>query len=96
MFAGIWNGTLKTLNFGKYNEIITQYKNDFNMSEWVLTGIAISTILLFFGIIIAIVVIFIRKHTNLRNKIETQEEMLEQLAEEKEQLIQEQNLLRGM
>ena len=95
MFAGIWNGTLKTLNFGKYNEIITQYKNDFNMSEWVLTGIAISTILLFFGIIIAIVVIFIRKHTNLRNKIETQEEMLEQLAEEKEQLIQEQNLLRG-
>ena len=89
MFTGIWNGALKTFNITKYREIIDFYKNDFKMSEWLLTGTAIATLGVILGITITIIVIILKKHTNLIKKIEAQEEMLEKITEEKEQLVVE-------
>lgn len=76
---GIWNGIKKIFNIPQYYDIIKHYQEDFSISEWVLTVIAVGTLLIIIGIIIGFIAFFLKKHMKWRKKIINQEELLEEI-----------------
>ena len=79
MFDGIWKGIVNLFNFPQYYYIIKNYANDFNTSEWLLTGIAIICLVIVIGSIIGLIVFFLKKHMKWRKKIIDQDELLKQI-----------------
>lgn len=99
IFGGLWKGIVNIFNIPEYYYIIQQYANDFKMSEWLLTGIAIICMLIVIGAIIGILTFFLKKHMKWRKKIINQEELLKQidtLNDEVEGLVDEKMKLLSM
>ena len=78
-FVGLWNGIINIFNIPEYYNIIQHYKEDFSMSEWVLTGLAIMALLVVVGSAIGIILFFVRKHAKWRQKILDQEQLLKEI-----------------
>ncbi len=98
-FSGIFNGMKETFNFNGYKDILVHYKNDFNISEWILVGVAITAMIAIIGIIIFLIVFFVKKTAGLRKKVLDQDELLEQidnLNEQVENLVDEKMKLMDM
>lgn len=92
MIMGIFTGVQKVFNIPAYNELIKQYKNDFSISEWLLTGLAIIVLIAIIAVIALIIAFFIKKHMKWRKKILDQEELLaeiDNLNREVETLVDE-------
>lgn len=92
MGTGIFTGVQKIFNIGEYYNIIEDYKNEFSISEWVLTGMAITALVLIIGTVLLAIVFFLKKHMKWRKKIIDQEELLaeiDNLNREVENLVDE-------
>ena len=61
IIVGLWNGIIRIFNIPEYYNIIQHYKEDFSMSEWFLTGLAIIALLVVVGSVIGMVVLFLKK-----------------------------------
>ena len=79
MLNGIWKGIVNLFNFPQYYYIIKNYANDFNTSEWLLTGIAIICLVIVIGSIIGLIVFFLKKHMKWRKKIIHLDQLLKQI-----------------
>ena len=79
IFGGLWNGIVNIFNLPRYWGIIQHYANDFQVSEWFLTGLAIICMLIIIGGIVGILVFFLKRHMKWRKKIVDQEELLKQI-----------------
>ena len=92
VLVAIYEGLKNTFNIPKYYSLIKQYQNDFQISEWFLTGLAILSLAAIIGFAIAIIMLFLKKHMRLRKKIMNQEELLQEidsLNKEVETLVDE-------
>ena len=92
IFGGLWNGIVKIFNVPEYYKIVKHYQQDFSMSEWFLTGLAIIAILVIIGAVVGIIALFLRRHMKWRKKIIDQEELLKQidsLNKQVEELVEE-------
>ena len=99
IFGGLWRGILNIFNIPEYYYIIQHYANDFQKSEWLLTGLAIICMVIVVGAIIGIIVFFLKRHMKWRKKIIDQEELLKQidsLNEQVEELVDEKMKLLSM
>ena len=79
VLIAIYEGLKNTFNIPKYYSLIKQYQNDFQISEWFLTGLAILSLAAIIGFAIAIIMLFLKKHMRLRKKIMNQEELLQEI-----------------
>lgn len=92
IIGGIGKGILNIFNIPEYYAIVKHYANDFQQSEWLLTGLAIICMIVVVGAIIGVLVFFLKKHLKWRKKIVNQEELLQQidtLNEQVEELVDE-------
>lgn len=99
ILGGLGKGIVNIFNFSAYYAIVKHYANDFNQSEWFLTGLAIICMLIVIGSIIGIIIFFLKKHVKWRRKIINQEELLNQidnLNEQVEELVDEKMKLLSM
>ncbi len=99
IFGGLWKGILNIFNIPEYYYIIQNYANDFKVSEWFLTGLAIICMIIVVGSIIGIIVFFLKRHMKWRKKIINQEELLKQidtLNDQVEELVDEKLKLLSM
>ena len=99
IFGGLWRGILNIFNIPEYYYIIQHYADDFQKSEWLLTGLAIICMVIVVGAIIGIIAFFLKRHMKWRKKILDQEELLKQidsLNEQVEGLIDEKMKLLSM
>ena len=77
---GFADGFKKIFNIKKYIKIATDYKADFNVSEWLLFGVSVFLLLLFVALIVLLVLFIIRKYMRFRKTIVEQESMLEEIS----------------
>ena len=99
IFGGLWKGIINIFNIPGYYDIIKNYANDFETSEWFLTGLAIICMIVVIGGIIGIIAFFLKKHVKWRKKILDQEELLKQidtLNDQVEELVDEKLKLLSM
>ena len=97
IIEGIKNGIIDMFNFGKYMEIVSDYKNEFHFSEWILVAIAIGAVILCLICIILLVFLIIKKYIKITKKAVDQEKLLddviilnkqiEKMAKEKEEIL---------
>jgi hypothetical protein len=81
IFNGLVGGFSQIFNFKKYVEISKQYKGDFNVSEWVLFGIAMLILLILIGLIVLFFVFIIKKYIRFRRTIVDQESLLDEISD---------------
>lgn len=79
IFVGLWNGIISIFNIPEYYNIISNYHNDFSVSEWFLTGLAIIALLVVVGSIVGVIIFFLKRHMKWRKKILDQEQLLKQI-----------------
>ena len=92
MIMGIVTGVQKIFNIPAYGQLIKHYKEDFSMSEWFLTGLAIIVLVAILAVIIGAIVFFMKRHMRWRKKLLNQEELLaeiDNLNREVETLVDE-------
>ena len=97
ILQGIVNGFITMFNNGAYIDIIQEYKNDFELSEWILVGVAIGAIVLILLLIILCIYFILRKYIRIRKTLVEQESLLDEvgdlnqkvatLMKEKEQIL---------
>lgn len=99
ILGGLGKGIANIFNFSAYYEIVKHYANDFQQSEWILTGLAIICMVVVIGSILGMIIFFLKKHLRWRKKIINQEELLNQidnLNEQVEELVDEKMKLLSM
>lgn len=83
-FYEFWKGLLlgirTSFNIPAYIKIVGRYKSDFNISEWVLFGIASLIVLALLFAFVMFIVYLIKKYLKFRKTIVEQESMLEEIA----------------
>ena len=79
IIVGLWNGIINIFNIPEYYNIIQHYKNDFSISEWFLTGLAIIAILVVVGTAVVIIALFVKKYAKWRKKLLDQENLLKEI-----------------
>ncbi len=80
VIKSIYLGTINMFNIPEYVKIITFYKDDFNMPEWILVVISIVSLLVIVGFIFFFIYFVIRKYIRFRKTIVEQESLLEEVA----------------
>lgn len=80
ILKSIVEGVKEVFNFGAYKEILDIYKDDLTMPEWALVVISILVIVIFVGLIIALLVLLFRKYVKIRKKTIDQDQLLEEIA----------------
>ena len=97
IFGGLINGLKQMFNFPLFYNLVTQYKNDFTGPEWVLVGLTILFMIVFYGGIILLVIFLIRKivkrlkpinKTALLNEVEELNKQVIQLSREKDEILE--------
>ena len=81
IFMGIVNGICQIFNIPGYIDVITFYKDEFGMKEWILAVIAIIVMIVILGLIILVIYFLIRKYIRFRKTLVEQEGMLDEIAE---------------
>ena len=99
ILRGIVTGFGQTFNLKSYQEIIDIYKNDLSAPEWVLVVVSILCIVIFIGLIIALIYLLSKKYIKFRKKAIDQDELLEEVAslnKQVETLIKEKENIMAM
>ena len=81
ILQGIVNGFITMFNIGAYIDIIQEYKNDFELSEWILVGVAIGAIVLILLLIILCIYFILRKYIRIRKTLVEQESLLDEVGD---------------
>ena len=76
----IFLGIKSMFNIPEYIKLITFYKDDFNLPEWILVVISIICLLIIVGAIFALIYFIIRKYIRFRKTIVEQESLLDEVA----------------
>ena len=77
---GLVNGIGKIFDFKAYLNIVNYYKNDFNMPEWFLVGLAILIMIIVLGLIFLGGYFLLRKYIRIRKSLVDQESLLEEVS----------------
>ena len=77
---GLINGIGKIFDFKAYLNIVNYYKNDFNMPEWFLVGLAILIMIIVLGLIFLGGYFLLRKYIRIRKSLVDQESLLEEVS----------------
>lgn len=77
---GLINGVGKIFDFKAYLNIVNYYKNDFNMPEWFLVGLAILIMIIVLGLIFLGGYFLLRKYIRIRKSLVDQESLLEEVS----------------
>jgi len=97
IFSGLINGLKQMFNFPLFYNLVTQYKNDFTGPEWVLVGLTILFMIVFYGGIIFLVVFLIKKilkkikpvnKAALLDEVEELNKQVVQLSREKDEILE--------
>ena len=80
VIRAIGTGLQQTFDMKSYQDILNTYKNDFSVPEWALVVISILCIVIFVGLIIALLYLLSRKYVKFRRKAINQDELLEEVA----------------
>lgn len=80
IIRAIGTGLQQTFDMKSYQDILNTYKNDFSVPEWALVVISILCIVIFVGLIIALLYLLSRKYVKFRRKAINQDELLEEVA----------------
>ena len=80
MFSGIGKGIKAIVDIPAYTDIISKYKGDFSMPEWILVAIAVGLIVLIFVLVGALIFLTIRKYGKIRKKTIEQDSLLQEIA----------------
>ena len=99
MALGIFNGFKTIFNLPEYFRVVSEYKDDFNLPEWVLVGVAILVTLIVLGLIIVALYFLLRKYIRIRKSLVEQESLLEEvgtLNNEVSKLVQEKEKILAM
>ena len=80
MFSGIGKGIKAIVDIPAYTDIISKYKGDFSMPEWILVAIAVGLIVLIFALVGALIFLTIRKYGKIRKKTIEQDSLLQEIA----------------
>ena len=76
----IFLGIKSMFNIPEYVKLITFYKDDFSIPEWILVVISIICLLIIVGAIFALIYFIIRKYIRFRKTIVEQESLLDEVA----------------
>ncbi|MGN1378894.1 MAG: hypothetical protein ACI4XR_00615 [Bacilli bacterium] len=76
----IFLGIKSMFNIPEYIKIITFYKDDFSIPEWILVVLSIICLLIIVGVIFALIYFLIRKYIRFRKTIVEQESLLDEVA----------------
>ena len=96
---GIINGFAKMFNIKQYANVIENYKVEFSGSEWIAVVIAIIFMMAILGVIIFLIVLFVRKYFRFRKTLVEQESLLEEvgsLNKQVSELVIEKNKIMAM
>ena len=80
MFVGVFNGFVQMFNIRDYAYVISMYRKDFNIGEWILVVIAIIVLAVVLGLILLTIYFIIRKYIKFRKTLVEQESMLEEIG----------------
>ena len=96
---GVFNGIKSIFNIPAYMKVISEYKNEFSMPEWLLVAIVILITIIMLGLIFFAVYFLIRKYIRIRKSLVDQESLLEEvgnLNNEVAKLVQEKETILAM
>ena len=68
VIKAIGTGFSQMFDFNSYQNIIDTYKGDLSAPEWVLVVVSILCVLIFVGLIIALIYLLCRKYIKFRKK----------------------------
>lgn len=80
MLKGFTTGISQIFDIKIYQDMLSTYKSDFSMPEWILVGISILFVAIFIGLIIALIYLLIRKYLKFRKEAINQDELLDEVA----------------
>lgn len=80
IITGFGKGIAQLANIKAYTEVISRYKGDLSMPEWVMVAIAILVMVLVYGMAIFLVILLIKKYLKFRKKTIEQESLLDEIA----------------
>ena len=80
IFNGLWTGIKQIFDIKAYQNMIDSYKADLSMPEWVLVVIAILFVVIFIGLIIALLYLLTRKYLKFRKQAINEEELMDEVA----------------
>ena len=98
IFWGFVNGIRQMFNFPVLFNIVSEYKKDFTGPEWVLVGLTVIFMIALYSVIIALVVIIVKKYLKFRkpaldkkalmDEVSTLNKKVLQLSKEKDEILQ--------
>ncbi|MBQ6497186.1 MAG: hypothetical protein IJI58_00525, partial [Bacilli bacterium] len=80
IFKGIVLGFIQMFNIREYGYVISMYRKDFHMGEWILVVIAILVLVIVLALIVLLIWFIIRKYIRFRKTLVEQESMLEEIG----------------
>ena len=96
--SGFFNGIKQIFNFPLYYNILTEYKNDFSMPEWLLVALTILFMVVFYGIILFLIIFIIKRYLKFRkpsldkkalmDEVATLNKKVLQLSKEKDEILE--------
>ena len=87
IFNGLVEGIKQFFSFNVYYNILSEYKVDFSMPEWVLVALTILFMLALYGIIIFLIVFAIRKYLKFRKPSLDKKELMKEVADLNEKVV---------
>jgi len=80
IFSGLVKGIGQLANIKAYTDVVSNYKGDFTMPEWVMVAIAILVMVLVYGMGIFLIYLLIRKYIRFRKKVVEEDSLLDEIA----------------
>ena len=80
ILKGITTGIGQIFDIKTYQNMIGKYKTDLSMPEWILVVIAILFVVIFIGLIIALIYLLTRKYLKFRKQVINEDELMDEVA----------------
>ena len=87
MFKGVILGFIQMFNIREYGYVISMYRKDFHMGEWILVIIAILVLAIVLALIVLVLWFIIRKFLKFRKTLVEQESMLEEIGNLQKEVV---------
>jgi len=87
ILQGFLNGIKAMFNINEYVYLISNYKEDLNLSEWILVGIAIASIVVIVVLVIVLIYMFLKKYIKITKKAVNQEKLMTEIADLNERVV---------